>query len=61
MTDALYVESIEFMRAVAALRGMAPRFRSLAHHAADFWSDEEFLDRMLAVKIPDNEIQGTLQ
>lgn len=44
--------SLEFIRAVAHLRGIAPWFRALALHAADHWSDEEFADRMATVPVP---------
>jgi len=56
----LYTNSAEFLRAVMALRAMARFYRSLAHHAADFWSNEDVLDQSLRVPI-DDEVRGVLQ
>jgi len=57
------IESIEFLRAVLALRGLSPRYKSLAFHASMFWSDEEIVERALLAEIPSNElpVRGLLQ
>jgi hypothetical protein len=61
--DELYTNSTEFLRAVMALRAMAPQYRSLAHHAADFWSNDELVERALRADVPaaDLPVQGVLQ
>jgi hypothetical protein len=62
MADGLYTESIEFLKAVAALRGLpTDRYRSLAFHASCFWTNEEFIDTMLLAKIPDEQVKGIFQ
>ena len=55
-----YTDSIEFLKAVWALRAMPPRFRALARQAADCWTDEKLIERSLRIPV-DDEIRGTLQ
>lgn len=43
---------IEFCRAVAALRGIAPWYRELALHSANHWSNEQFVDEMQRAEFP---------
>ena len=50
---------LKFLRAVAALRQMEPRYRSLAHHAADFWDSDEFVRRVMAAPFPESEKAAT--
>ena len=50
--------SMEFIRAVAHLRGIAPWYRALALHAADHWTDQEFMDRMATVPVPGDAAAG---
>ena len=46
--DDLYTNSEEFLSLVAQLRQLSPQMRSLAHYAADWWTDVEFMERSLA-------------
>jgi len=57
------IDSIEFLRAVLALRGLPLRYKSLAFHSSVFWSDEELVERALLAQIPANElpVHGVLQ
>lgn len=57
-TDGPY--RIEFCRAVAALRGIAPWYRELALHSANHWSNEEFVDEMSRAEFPPADVTAAV-
>jgi hypothetical protein len=50
--DDLYTNSEEFLGLVAQLRRLSPQMRSLAHYAADWWTDVEFMERLMRADVP---------
>ena len=60
MPDDLFVHTTEFLSVVASLRGMHPRYRELALYAANWWGNEEFIERLLAADLPAEAPKPTL-
>jgi hypothetical protein len=52
MPDDLFVNSIPFLEVVAKLREMGPHYAFLALYGAQFWTQEQFIERLLAADLP---------
>jgi hypothetical protein len=51
MDDELFSNSTQFLQVVIAMKELPPFFRSMAHHAADFWSMDD-LQRRVDASVP---------